>query len=85
MPLFDLKCDGCGVLQRDVWLRAEESVPMCASCGCSQYKHHSPPRLLIFKPHYEDDLDVTPVYVESRKQLKQEAAARGLIVNDALT
>ena len=45
-------------------------------CKCS---NNSLPNMHIFKPMWYEDIDVQPIYIESKRQLKEECKKRNLV------
>jgi len=54
------------------------TCPVCGwwdrVCKCTK----GTPSVHVWKPRYFEHLDATPIYIESKKQLKAECAKRGL-------
>jgi len=50
---------------------------VCRECGVELKKRISAPNVHIFKPYWHYNLDVKPVWIESKKQGREEAAKRG--------
>lgn len=78
MPLFDIRCQKCENLEENVVLSADEAVPQC-SCGGDREKvwGHAP-KTHIFKEGWYEHLASEPIYITSKKQLKQECKERNL-------
>lgn len=80
MPLREYKCLKCG-LTFEILVRSfsqkEVSCPGCGSRRLQKLISRFYPD--IFKPYWHHNLDVEPVYIESRKQEKEEFEKRGLI------
>ena len=80
MPLYEY--EHCGK-------RFEKFLPMvksgepqdCPICGKSSQKVISLPAVSTFKPRYYENIDVEPIWIESKRQLKEECAKRELIAD----
>lgn len=77
MPLYDYECKVCGKTFEALSCISDRRSVLCdCGGGC---------RLLISKPNFHpfpegpwEHLDVEPVYISSKKQLKRECDKRGL-------
>lgn len=76
MILFDYECEACEIVFEKAVETAEDKVP-CVKCG-GETSRLPGFRKSSFKPFWHPNLDINPVYIESEKQLKREAAKRGL-------
>ncbi len=77
MPLYDLECTN-GHCQVDVWLVWDQDPGTCTRCGAPlsrlpQFREN------CFKPFLHTNIDPhKDVWIDSKKQLKEEAAKRGM-------
>jgi putative FmdB family regulatory protein len=78
MPFYDLDCPACGELI-DVFMRiAETDSPRCPKCLGPSRIILRPVHLDIFKPQWFENIDSSPQYVESKKQLREICDKNGL-------
>lgn len=78
MPLYDIKCQGCGE-QKDVFMKiVEMEKKVCPSCGqpftVSLGGIKNP-----FRPFVHPNIDLHDVEITSKKQWKQELDKRNLV------
>lgn len=78
MPNYDFECSVCG-------LRFETFAPVderwkVKHCGVQAKQLLSIPRIEVFRERYYNNLGSEPVWVSSKRQLKDEAKKRGLRV-----
>lgn len=77
MKLFDFECISCGKVEEHLVHESEPS-PICLHCGGGTKKIISSSRRInAFKPGFFD-IDVDPVYCETKQDLKRELDARQL-------
>lgn len=80
MPRYDVVCEWCGK-ETEVWVRIDERDNIaCPACGrparrraVYRFAAH------IWKPQWFEHIDTKPIYIESKKQLREECKKRGLI------
>lgn len=78
MPIFDLRCTSCQKRKRDVVLSPTQDIPACGKCGGVQEKvWDKPPAMYEFKAGYYEHIDVNPIYIGSKRQLREECEKRG--------
>ena len=82
MPIYDLECPACGLIQRDQLLRREDHPPCPQDGTLMRYRWDVFPGVIDDQlpggPQWIENLGHRPVYVETKSQLRDEAAARGL-------
>lgn len=76
MPLFDVRCAECHNVREEL-LKADEAVPPC-ECGGERKKLIVPARPILFREGWYEHIDTKPVYVRTKKQLRDECRKRGL-------
>jgi hypothetical protein len=83
MPRFDQRCQSC-TWTGEVIAKPHE-MPPCPQCGNNTARHypigghqHSVIGDEFVGGQWIENLDTTPVFVESRSQFKREMKARGL-------
>lgn len=80
MPLYDITCDDCGLLE-DVRLKSNTvgDTMCCPRCG-ERMAHRIPSfHSGVFKPFLHTNLAPEDIWITSKKQWKEEATKRGLI------
>ncbi len=79
MPLFDYKCDDCGVIE-DVWAGIEEDNLHCPLCQKIMTRLISAPGVIPdIEPYIDWNMAQEGVQIGSRQQLKREMKDRGLV------
>lgn len=77
MPLYDYFCPKCGVQKKDVFHKLDEPSPLC--CGVTMEKDLGEcNKRDWFRPHWNENLDDKPIYVESKGHYRKLCAERGL-------
>ena len=77
MPIYQYSCNSCG--KRFEELRKIESRHQAkCECGSSATLQISKANPILFKPQFFEHLDTKPVWVESKRQLKEECKKRGV-------
>jgi len=82
MPLYDIKCLECGHRMVDQFKLMDDPYPMCPECGgemAFDWEGEAPAVWDFSK--YEglwEDLDVEPIEIRSRGQLREECHKRNL-------
>lgn len=82
MPIYVYECEHCHTTDHDIFkpLAEFDSVELCPRCHTqmnriiprSQATH-------IFESSYWHDLDIKPVWIDSKRKLKEECNKRNLI------
>ncbi len=75
MKLVDKKCKNCGKVYTDLF---EVDNDIC-ECGSKLYRIFSFTRIKPFQPGFYENFEYDPIYIEDRKQFKQECDKRGLV------
>ena len=80
MPRYDFSCHGCGLeFEAHVPIEERDNV-QCPRCGNPTNRREVYPFAAhIWKPRWFEHIDTYPIYIESKKQLKEECKKRGLI------
>lgn len=77
MPLYDIQCYECGYIEER--LLSVEEVPLCDSCSLPlHFKFGAEANFHPFREGMYEHIDLEPIYIKSRKQLRQECQKRGL-------
>lgn len=76
MPLYDVKCENCEKV-KEIFKKIDDPLSKC-ECGGEL-------RILLnakgrdwFQPHWNENLDDKPIFVESKQQYREECKKRGL-------
>jgi len=83
MPIHNFRCPNCGLFERFQSideLRDEETCQVCGSTSRKTFElftHNNGGGVRIFKPMWFEHIAPEPIYVESRKQLREECEKRG--------
>ncbi len=77
MPLHDLQCEACGQVEERL-LGIEEKNPECPACGGATKRVLGSPVVHEFREGWYEHIDRKPIYVSSKKQLKDECRKRNL-------
>ena len=78
MPLYKYECEECG-RYFDIYSSVEDRHDQyCPNCGSKLTKLISPIAVHIFEPYVDDMMDDKPIYIETRRQKKEELRKRGL-------
>lgn len=80
MPIYTYYCKNCRKrVERFLPMSKYENKQMCEKCRGVMERRISKTFVEIFRPFWCEDLDVKPIWIESKKQLKEEANKRNLI------
>ena len=79
MPLYDYRCKKCHKQEKDVFHKIDvEAAPWC--CGQRMVKDLSNcNKKDWFEPHWNENIDVKPVFVESKQHYKRLCKEKGLV------
>ena len=78
MPLHDFICERCDKVE-ERYIKFDDLEKQVCKCGGKMrhvYLKGAP--VHIFREGFYEHLDVKPIYIKSKKQLKAECAERGL-------
>jgi len=76
VPIFDYRCPSCSTENRDVLVVKDEDAPSC--CGSRMEKVFlSGAKVHRFKEGWYEHIDSQPIYISSKKQLREETEKRG--------
>ena len=82
MPRYDFACRSCGIeFEANVPVAERDNVA-CPRCGAVLgvvRRAVYPVAVHLWKPQFFEHIDVKPIWIESKRQLKEECAKRGLI------
>lgn len=80
MPTYDFECTKCGKRWEQVLPMAQRNNSKRCECGGGGKRIYSlGSRVEVFKPMWYDDLAETPIYIDSKRQLREECKRRNLI------
>lgn len=74
MPLYDFRCVSCGRIDEHIAKYGEEMV--CA-CGAPMERLVTAAKYRSFREGWWEHLDAEPIYIRSKRQLKEECTKRG--------
>ena len=80
MPRYDYICPTCGNTKEEVRTISSRNL-QCICCKCGIDMNRKEVYTLSkdwFRPHWNENLGIDPVYVESKTQYKKECKKRGL-------
>lgn len=78
MPLYDFKCDECTHIFERLCKYEDRDDMKCPTCGMSASPLISRSQPILFKEGWYEHIDKKPLYITSKKQLKDECTKRGL-------
>lgn len=78
MPTYKVRCRKCNKVFEAVARIAERNKIKC-ECGGDITIVISLPFVSIFKPDWYEHIAENPIYITSKKQLRQECESRGMI------
>lgn len=73
MPLYDFRCEGCGK-EFEYLCKIEEMEGVeCSDCGgsCKALISHTSKNRDWFRPHWNPNFDLDPVWVETKGKFKE--------------
>lgn len=80
MPIYKHSCKQCNKVYSEYSTIADRNNSNCPECGSSdtpiQISNFN--RGHVFRPGFYEHLDTEPVYVGSKKQMKEECKKRGV-------
>jgi len=71
MPLYDVKCETCGATEERFIPLKDFNLKIKCNCGNNMTRLMSPPHKDWFRPHWNENFDLKPIYVESKSHYKQ--------------
>lgn len=77
MSIFDFRCPTCKAELLDVFLLSGEEGPKCCSQPMEKF-FTSGTKHFPFKEGWYEHLDTQPIYIQSKRQLREECEKRGL-------
>jgi len=80
MPCYAYICKDCG-RRWEEWRRVDERRDAKCQCGGKaeiDFSTYSSANVMMFTPALYTDLDVYPIWIDSKKKLKEECKKRGL-------
>lgn len=78
MPTYKVKCKTCSKVF-EVYTRIAECGNIKCECGGDTNIIPSPSSVHIFKEEWYEHIDENPIFIKSKKQLKEECEKRGMI------
>jgi len=79
MPLYDYYCK-CGKKQLDVFHKMDEQYTVRCECGKKMVKDLGKcNKKDWFRPHWNENIDTKPIYVESKDHYRKLCKERGLV------
>jgi len=82
MPLYAYKCKECGNEWEEFRTVDSRHDAKCAKCGKRgeiDFSKFGSRNVMLFTPFTYEDIDIHPIHITSKKQLKRECEKRGLI------
>lgn len=76
MPIYDFQCQDCYNVEEHI-AGVEERQRLCVKCGGTMNRLISAAPYHKFKEGYWEHLDAEPIYIKSKRQLKEECVKRG--------
>ena len=77
MPLYRLKCKVCDNVFEE-FAKVDDRNDIKCECGGETSIVIQPTTFHIFKPFYHPNLDKKPVWIKSKKHLKEESDKRNM-------
>lgn len=79
MPLYDFACDSCGVIEERL-LKIDYDEQKCLKCDgpMRRWFGRNQPTYHRFREGWYEHIAEEPIYIRSKKQLKEECRQRGL-------
>ena len=78
MPLYDVQCTKCGLEFEHLCKIAEATDISCTKCDGKCKTLITGTSRDWFRPHWNPNLDIDPVFVKSKDHFKQLCLERGL-------
>ena len=78
MPNYDYRCSECGKEWEAFHHISTRHQEFCKVCGKEARLVVKGSNIEVFKPMWYEDIDVEPIYITSKKQLKRECDKRNL-------
>mgnify|MGYP002067901107 CR=1 FL=1 len=77
MPLYDFRCRKCEKVFEG-FKKWDEPTPKC-KCGGETHVLMNTKGRDWFQPHWNENIAEKPIYIESKKQYREECQKRGLM------
>lgn len=78
MPLYEYKCDYCSSITEEIFpVNDKPDFIGCKQCGGISYPIISIPGKDWFRPFWHNDIDINPVYIKSKKHLRDICKEKG--------
>jgi len=81
MPIYDIKCQRCETLMRDIVQASDEPQPTCACGGRFERVWMAASKVHIFHEGLYEHLAPDPIHFSSRQKLKSYCKENGLIMD----
>lgn len=78
MPLYKLKCKACNREFEQISSVSDRLNIRCDECNGNTEIIICPTNFHLFKPFWHPNLDKKPVYIKSKKHLKEESDKRNM-------
>ena len=78
MPTYQYKCNKCGKKLDEFHKVDDRYNQVCPECGNGMQIMIQPTTFHIFEPFWHPNLDKKPVYIKSKKHLKEESDKRNM-------
>lgn len=80
MPLYDMRCTGCGLEEERLVRFSERDKQVCRRCEAPMRVifRGSAGRYHPFPEGWWEHLDTKPIYIRNKRQLREECRRRGL-------
>jgi len=79
MPVYAYKCNYCKtIVELFRAIRERNCISIC-DCGKDRERILTTASVEVWKPQWFEHIDINPIYIESKSQLKEECKKRGLI------
>lgn len=70
LPLYDLKCDTCNVINERFCHYSELAQQLC-SCGGTLTQTFGKQSVILFEPRWFEHFGPEPIFVESKRHLRR--------------
>ena len=78
MPSYDFRCDSCDREVVRVCRIAERNGQVCEECGKPLTRLFTMAKVHTFRPDWYEDICETPLYITSKRQLKEACDKHGV-------
>ena len=78
MPIYQYECPRCHKVTEAYHNVDDRHNEYCEECDCKMSINICTTSVHLFEPFFHPHLDTKPVYIKSKKHLKEEAAKRNM-------